>query len=100
MLHTMKCKRGGWRAAACVQGERGPCGGAGRKLGAGGGGADGGMGCGDGGMDVGSGMGSEGGGQRVAWGGAERCLSGDRVQQMENTDICKNSNCWVKNSSW
>lgn len=64
VLHTMKCKRGGRRVAACVQGERGPCGGAGRKLGAGGGGADGGMGCGDGGTDVGSGMGSEGGGQK------------------------------------
>lgn len=42
VLHTMKRKQGGRRAAACVQGERGPCGGAGRKPGVGGGGEDGG----------------------------------------------------------
>lgn len=34
--------------------------------------------------------------------GEERgpCLHGDRVQQMENTDMGKNSNRGVKNSIW
>jgi len=40
------------------------------------------------------------GGSGGRWGGAEPCLHGDRVQQMENTDMAKNSNSGVKNSSW
>lgn len=34
------------------------------------------------------------------WGEAEPSLRGDRVQQMENTDMRKNSNNSVKNSIW